>query len=130
MVVDPVKQRKAKQRKGQENKRKQIMTKSPLIFHQKSIKIVLKSRSRGGLGNSWGLSLLQVALSWASWGVLGSICHQKRAKKNKNKTFFDPKHTVAHQVEYNLSNSDASGYFLAEGAPVVDLKNGNKSNSN
>ena len=85
MLVDPVKQRKAKQRKGKQ--RKQIMAKSPSTFHQKSSKIVLKSRSRGGLGNSWGLSLLQVALSWASWGALGSIWHQKPAKKKKNKTF-------------------------------------------
>ena len=85
MLVDPVKQRKAKQRKGKQ--RKQIMTKSPSTFHQKSSKIVLKSRSRGGLGNSWGLSLLQVALSWASWGALGSIWHQKPEKKEKNRTF-------------------------------------------
>ena len=85
MVVDPVKQRKAKQRKGKQTK--QITTKSPSTFHQKSSKIVLKSRSRGGLGNSWGLSLLEVALSWASWGAFGSIGHQKPAKKEKNKTF-------------------------------------------
>ena len=74
----------AKQRKGKQ--RKQIMTKSPSTFHQKSSKIVLKSRSRGGLGNSWGLSLLQVALSWASWGALGGIWQQKTTKKNI--TFF------------------------------------------
>ena len=88
MVVDPVKQRKAKQRKGQENKRKQIMTKSPLIFHQKSIKIVLKSRSRGGLGNSWGLSLLHVALSWASWMLLGALGTKNLQKRRKTKPFW------------------------------------------
>ena len=86
MLVDPVKQRKAKQRK--EKQRKQIMTKSPSTFHQKSSKIVLKSRSRGGLGNSWGLSLLQVALSWASWGVLGSIWHKKLEKRRKTEPFW------------------------------------------
>ena len=32
MVVDPVKQRKAKQSKGKENKRKRIMTKNPCCF--------------------------------------------------------------------------------------------------
>ena len=76
----------AKQRKGKQ--RKQIMTKSPSTFHQKSSKIVLKSRSRGGLGNSWGLSLLQVALSWASWGVLGSIWHKKLEKRRKTGPFW------------------------------------------
>ena len=81
------KQSKAKQRKGKENKRKLIMTKSASKFRQKSIKIVLKSRPRGGLGSSWGLSLLQAALSWASWGALGSIWHQKPVKKEKNMTF-------------------------------------------
>ena len=65
-----------------------IMTKSLSTFHQKSSKIVLKSRSRGGLGNSWGLSLLQIALSWASWGALGGIWHQKPAKKGEKHDLF------------------------------------------
>ena len=43
-------------------------------FHKKSSKIVLKSRSRGGLGRSCGLFLLQIGLSWASWGALCTQC--------------------------------------------------------
>ena len=76
-----------KQSKAKENKGKQSMTKSPSKFHKKSSKIVLKSRSRGGLGGSWGLFLLQISLSRASWGALGSIWHQKPKKGEKHDLF-------------------------------------------
>ena len=75
---------KAKQRWKQ---RKAKHDENSFKMSSKSSKIVIKSRSRGGLGRSWGLFLLQISLSWASWGALGSIWHQKPEKKEKNTTF-------------------------------------------
>ena len=80
------KQSKAKQSRAKE-KRKAKHDENSFKMSSKSSKIVIKSRSRGGLGRSWGLFLLQISLSWASWGALGSIWHQKPEKKEKNTTF-------------------------------------------
>ena len=91
MVVDPVKQRKAKQSKAKERKGKQKKTKHAKKsfnisseIHQNCIEIKVQR----GSGELLGLSLLQVALSWASWGVLGSIWSNKLAKNYRRQLLF------------------------------------------